>query len=65
MYVKPGVRSSSVGEALLKAAAEVAREHSWSRLEVGTPEQPVWNRTLAFYKRNGFIETGVRLKLPM
>lgn len=65
MYVKPDFRSSRVGEALLAAAAEVARERSWSRLEVGTPEQPEWSRTLAFYKRNGFIETGVRLKLPV
>jgi GNAT superfamily N-acetyltransferase len=65
MYVKPNFRSSNVGEALLAAAADVARERSWSRLEVGTPELPEWSRTLAFYKRNGFIETGVRLKLPL
>ncbi len=24
--------------------------------EVGTPELPTWDRTAAFYKRNGFIE---------
>jgi len=65
MYVKPAFRSSDIGEALLKEAVEIARERSWSRLEVGTPEQPAWARTLAFYKRHGFIETGVRLKLPV
>lgn len=65
MYVKPSCRSAKTGELLLKEAAEIAKERSWSRLEVGTPEQPMWQRTLAFYKRNGFIETGVRLKLPV
>ena len=65
MYVKPAFRTARVGEMLLTAAAEIAREHSWSRLEVGTPEQPAWSRTLAFYKRNRFIETGVRLKLEV
>lgn len=65
MYVEPNFRSFRVGEALLGEAAQIAREHSWSRLEVGTPEQPEWSRTLGFYKRNGFIETGVKLKLPV
>lgn len=65
MYVKPGFRSSRVGEALVEEAVQMARERSWSRLEVGAPEQPTWNRSLRFYKRNGFTETGVRLKLPV
>lgn len=65
LYVKPAFRSSGVGEDLVGAACELAREKSWSRLEVGTPEQPVWARTLAFYVRNRFIETGTRLKLPL
>lgn len=65
MYMKPQFRSSGVGEALIAAAAETGRERGWSRLEVGTPEQPAWGRTLDFYKRNRFIETGVRLKLPL
>lgn len=65
LYVKPSFRSSGVGEALLEAACEFARDKSWSRLEVGTPEQPAWVRTLAFYKRNRFVETGVRLKMPV
>lgn len=65
LYVKPPFRSSGVGEALVDAACELAREKSWSRLEVGTPDLPTWSRTLAFYTRNRFIETGARLKLPL
>lgn len=63
LYVKPSFRSSGTGQALVEAACRYARSRSWSRLEVGTPELPVWSRTLAFYKRLGFTETGVRLKL--
>ncbi|WP_129649393.1 GNAT family N-acetyltransferase [Peristeroidobacter agariperforans] len=65
LYVKPALRSSGAGAALLSAACEYGRERFWSRLEVGTPEQPAWVRTLEFYRRHHFIETGVRLKLPL
>jgi GNAT superfamily N-acetyltransferase len=65
LYVKPDFRSTGVGGKLLEAAVGIARVNSWSRLEVGTPELPAWTRTTAFYKRNGFIEVGARMKLPL
>lgn len=65
LYVKPEFRSTGVGRKLLEAAVGIARANSWSRLEVGTPELPVWTRTAAFYRRNGFIEVGARMKLPL
>ncbi|GFE80135.1 hypothetical protein GCM10011487_21350 [Steroidobacter agaridevorans] len=65
LYVKPEFRSAGIGEALIRAAAAIARERGWSRLEVGTPELPAWARTAAFYKRNGFIDVGMRMKLTL
>ena len=65
IFVKPKYRSLNIGKQLITAAITFAMENKWSRLEVGTPEQPTWDRTLQFYKNNGFIETGVRLKLPI
>ena len=65
LYVKPECRSAGVGAGLIEAAIAAARARSWSRLEVGTPELPTWDRTAAFYKRNGFIEVGARMKLPL
>jgi hypothetical protein len=34
-------------------------------LEVGAPDVPRWQRTVDFYKRNGFKEVGPRLYLPL
>ena len=65
LYIKPAWRSAGVGQSLLEAAREFARGRAWTRLEVGTPELPAWARTAAFYRRNGFIETGARMKLPL
>jgi GNAT superfamily N-acetyltransferase len=65
LYVKPEFRSAGIGGKLLEAAIGVARRRSWSRVEVGTPELPAWARTAAFYKRNGFVEVGARMKLPL
>ena len=65
LYVKPDLRSAGIGRKLLDAAVSIARTKSWSRLEVGTPELSVWARTAAFYKRNGFVEVGARMKLPL
>lgn len=65
LYVRPGFRSAGIGRKLLEAAVGVAAARSWSRLEVGTPELPAWARTAAFYTRNGFVEVGARMKLPL
>lgn len=63
-YVQPAHRSQRVGEALLQAAARIAHDRGWRRLEVCTPPLPEFERSLAFYQRNGFEITGGRkLKL--
>ena len=64
IYVRPEHRSKSVGFRLLSAAKSFAMAQGWKRLEVTTPPLPQFDKTLAFYEREGFAITGGRkLKL--
>jgi GNAT superfamily N-acetyltransferase len=63
LYVTPEKRSAGVAKLLIDATAGLGRERSWSRVEVGAPHQPAWERSLKFYLRNGFAEVGPRLQL--
>jgi len=65
LYVRPDQRSTDIGRRLLDQAAEFGRQRSWSQLEVGAPSLPRWERTVAFYKRNGFTEVGPRLNFKL
>jgi GNAT superfamily N-acetyltransferase len=62
LYVMPERRSRGVAALLLEAGAALGRSRGWQRLEVGAPIQPAWSKTLAFYVREGFEETGPRLR---
>ena len=65
-YVRPDYRSQNVGHNLLSQAKMFASMRGWKRLEVTTPPLPPFDRTLAFYQREGFEITGGRkLKLPL
>ncbi|HET19168.1 MAG TPA: N-acetyltransferase [Chromatiales bacterium] len=65
-YVRPACRSAGVGHALADEARALARSMGWKRLEVTTPPLPQFDRTLAFYEREGFAITGGRkLKLAL
>jgi GNAT superfamily N-acetyltransferase len=65
-YVRPAHRSNGVGTALLKEARRVGLSRGWCRLEVTTPPLPQFDRTLAFYEREGFsISGGRKLKLEL
>ena len=59
-YVTPERRSLGVGAKLAAAARAYARSRGWRRLEVTTPPLPQFQRTLAFYERQGFSITGGR-----
>lgn len=64
LYVHPGFRSQSVGKALLEQAKSFALTRGWKRLEVTTPPLPQFDKTLAFYEREGFsIAGGRKLKV--
>lgn len=60
LYVRPGYRSHNVGLSLVSRAKTFARSRGWKRLEVTTPPLPQFDRTLAFYEREGFTITGGR-----
>lgn len=65
LYIAPAYRSRGVGALLLDRAMALAKARGWLRLEVGAPEQPRWSRTVDFYRRQGFVEVGPRLKRPV
>ncbi|WP_198328329.1 GNAT family N-acetyltransferase [Methylovulum psychrotolerans] len=59
-YVRPKYRSQSIGRGLLAQAKAYALNQGWRRLEVTTPPLPPFDRTLAFYGREGFSVAGGR-----
>ena len=65
LFVSPEYRSHKIGHRLIDAAVEFATSKNWSRLEVGAPDLPRWQRTVDFYKSRGFHEIGPRLEMPI
>jgi len=59
-YVRPEYRSKSVGHRLASEAKAFGASRAWNRLEVTTPPLPQFDKTLAFYEREGFAITGGR-----
>ena len=57
-YVRPAYRSHGVGAELVEEAMALARDRGWRRLELCTPPVPEFDRTVAFYRANGFEVTG-------
>jgi GNAT superfamily N-acetyltransferase len=65
-YVRPAHRSKGVGAALMGEARRVGQSRGWRRIEVTTPPLPQFDRTMAFYQREGFsISGGRKLKLDL
>jgi len=60
LYVGPDYRSTGIGRHLIEAAVDYARKAGWTRLEVGAPPVPAWQRSVEFYRANGFDEVGPR-----
>lgn len=60
LFVRPGFRSQNVGLRLVEQAKTFGASRGWTRLEVTTPPLPQFNKTLAFYEREGFAITGGR-----
>ena len=65
-YVRPAHRSKGVGAALIGEVRRIGPLRGWRRIEVTTPPLPQFDRTLAFYQREGFsISGGRKLKLDL
>jgi GNAT superfamily N-acetyltransferase len=65
-YVKPEYRSTGVGFQLISQAKSFGKTRGWKRLEVTTPPLPQFEKTLAFYEREGFAITGgQKLKIEL
>jgi GNAT superfamily N-acetyltransferase len=62
LYVKPQYRSLGIGEQMMSYANHIKKIKGWSRLEVSTPDESKWKRTLNFYLKEGFIQTGLKMK---
>ena len=66
LYVRPEFRSHELGRCLVAEAKAFGLSRGWSRLEVTTPPLPEFDRTLAFYERQGFsIAGGRKLKVVL
>ncbi|MCW8930499.1 MAG: GNAT family N-acetyltransferase [Gammaproteobacteria bacterium] len=57
-YVMPEYRSKDVGKSLIHEILKFAKKQDWKRLELCTPPVPEFDRTVEFYKSNGFEITG-------
>jgi GNAT superfamily N-acetyltransferase len=65
-YIRPAHRSKGIGAALIGEARRLGQLRGWRRLEVTTPPLPQFDRTMAFYQREGFsISGGRKLKLEL
>lgn len=60
LFVLPEYRKQNVGKALIDNAKEYAKKQNWSRLEVATPPIQAFERSLAFYEKEGFELSGGR-----
>jgi GNAT superfamily N-acetyltransferase len=66
LYVRPEFRSDGLGLRLVSQAKAFGLSRGWRRLEVTTPPLPHFDRTLAFYEREGFsIAGGRKLKISL
>ena len=66
LYVRPDYRGHALGLRLVSEARALGAVRGWTRLEVTTPPLPQFDRTLAFYQREGFsISGGRKLKVAL
>ena len=66
LYVRPEYRANELGRRLTSHGKTFGSSRGWTRLEVTTPPLPQFDRTLAFYEREGFaISGGRKLKVSL
>lgn len=66
LYVRSAYRAHHLGLRLVEQAKSFGLSRGWTRLKVTTPPLPQFDRTLAFYEREGFtISGGRKLKVSL
>lgn len=63
LWVNSKVRSKGIGKQALQEIIKIGTERGWTRIDVSAPVSKKWDRTFSFYKNNGFIYTGRKLKI--
>lgn len=63
MYVKPHLRSNYIGNVIIENIKLIGKQRQWKRIDVTTPNEKKWKRTITFYEKCGFVFTGSKLKL--
>jgi GNAT superfamily N-acetyltransferase len=62
LYIVPEFRSRKIGQRLIDFIIGIAQKNNWSRLELDTPEVEKSEKTIHFYKKEGFVPIGYRMK---
>ena len=65
MYIRPEFRSHKIGSELIGKIKQIGKERNWKRVDVTTPTEKRWQRTVDFYEKSGFIFTGSKFKLRL
>lgn len=62
LYIIPEFRSKKIGQKLINFLIDLGKIKNWSRLELDTPEVEKSAKTINFYKKEGFLPIGFRMK---
>lgn len=65
LYIEPDNRSKGIGKELLETVKDYGRNRGWKRIDVTAPPGDTWERTVNFYKREGFVFAGPKLKIKL
>lgn len=65
LYVDRDSRSEGIGKLLLQSVFDFSDSMNWKKVEVGAPDVEEWPRTIEFYKRNGFKQKGLKLRIDI
>lgn len=65
LYVEPDYRPLGVSAALIEAMAAHGAAQGWSHIEVSAPGGDYFAPVVGSYLREGFVETGPRLKMQL
>lgn len=63
LWVNKAFRSKGVGKLVIEEILNIGKARGWHRIDVSAPVPEAWDRTFDFYKRNGFVYTGRKLKV--